>query len=46
MLIEQITEFELSGPEPPVVHVLLYMVIFMTKQKSQRQILVWIIIYC
>ena len=48
MLIEQIFEFELRGPEPLFIglHVLLQLVIFMTKQKPQRKILVWIIIYC
>ena len=36
MLIEQIIEFELRGPGPPAVHVLLQLVIFMTKQKSLK----------
>ena len=41
MLIEQIIEF------PLVVHVLVYLVNFMTKQKSLRKICEWIIyIYC
>ena len=43
MLIEQTTEFQLKGPGP---HVLLLLVNFMTKQKSLRKILEWIIIYC
>ena len=34
MLIEQITEFKLRGPGPVVAHVLLQLVIFITKQKS------------
>ena len=36
MLIEQIIKFELWGPEP---HKFLKLVIFMTKQKSPKQIL-------
>ena len=35
MLIEQIIEFQLSGPGPLAVHLLLLLVNFMTKQKSQ-----------
>ena len=46
MLIEQIIEFELRGPGPPVVNVLLQLVIFMTKQKSRRKNFEWIIMYC
>ena len=39
MLIEQIIQFELRGGLDPVVaHVFLQLVIFMTKQKSVRQI--------
>ena len=34
MLIEQIIKFELRGPGPVAVHVLLQLIIFMTKQKS------------
>ena len=34
MLIEQIIEFELNGPRHLLVHILLQLVIFMTKQKS------------
>ena len=45
MLIEQIIGFELRGFGPLVVHVLLQLVIFMTKQKSLRKIFEWIIIY-
>ena len=44
MLIEQIIEFELKGLGALVVRVLLQMVIFMTKQKSPRQIFEWIIL--
>ena len=46
MLIEQIIEFKLRGLGPLVVFVLLQVVIFMTKQKSQRQIFKWINVYC
>ena len=46
MHIEQIIEFKLRGPEPPVVHVLLQLVIFMIKEKSPRKIFEWITIYC
>ena len=46
MLIEQIIEFKLRGLGPLVVYVLLQVVIFMTKQKSQRQIFKWINVYC
>ena len=46
MLIEQIIEIELRGPGPLVVHVLLQLVISITKQKSLRKVLEWIIIYC
>ena len=38
MLIEQIIEFELRGLGPLAVHVLLQLVIFITKQKSLRNI--------
>ena len=44
MLIEQIVEFEVRGMGPLVVHVLLQLVIFMTKQKSLRNIFEWIIL--
>ena len=33
MLIDPIIEFQLMGPGPPAVHVLLQRVNFMTKQK-------------
>ena len=36
MLIEQIIEFESRMPGPPVVHIFLKLVIFMTKQKSSK----------
>ena len=45
MLIEEIIEFELRGPEPLVVHVLLQLFISMTKQKSLRKLFEWILIY-
>ena len=45
MLIEQIIEFELRGAWPPGRTCALQLVIFMTKQKSQRKIFEWIIIY-
>ena len=45
MLIEQMIEFDLRGAWAPGVHVLLQLVIFMTKQQSQRKIFDWIIIY-
>ena len=35
MLTEKIIDIELRGLGPPVVHVLLQLVIFMTKQKFQ-----------
>ena len=38
MLIEQIVELPLRGPEPLAEHVLLKLVIFTTKEKSQRKI--------
>ena len=38
MFIEQIIEFELRGLGPLAVHVLLQLVIFITKQKSLRNI--------
>ena len=38
MLIEQIIEFELSGLGPLAIQVLLQLAIFMTKQKSLRNI--------
>ena len=37
MLIEQIIEFELRGLGPLVVHVLLQLGIFVTKQKSLKK---------
>ena len=46
MHIEQTIEFELRGPGPLAVHVLVQLVIFMTKQKSLRNINEWIIIFC
>ena len=47
MLIEQIIEFELTGPEPPGrTCILLQLVNFMTKQKSLKKIFEWLIIYC
>ena len=45
MLIEQIIEFELRGLGPLIVHVLLQLVIFVSKQKSLGKIFEWIIIY-
>ena len=45
MLIEQIIEFEWKRPGPLVVHVLLLLLIFMTKRNSRRTIFEWIIIY-
>ena len=36
MLIEQITEFESRVPGPLVVHILLKLAVFMTKQKSSK----------
>ena len=45
MLIEQIIEFELIGAWPPGRTCALGLVIFMIKQKSQRKIFEWIIIY-
>ena len=45
MLIEQIIEFDVRGHGPPlVVHVLLQLVIFKTKQKSLRNIFEYIIL--
>ena len=38
MVIEQIIEFESRVICPPVVHVILKLVIFMTKQRSARKI--------
>ena len=38
MLIEQIIEFDIWGPGSLAVHVLLQMVIFMTKQKPLMKI--------
>ena len=46
MLIERIVELQLRVLGPLTEHVLLKLVIFMTKQKSLRKILEWIIIYC
>ena len=37
MLIEQIIKFELRGPGPLVVHLLLHLVIFMIKQKCLKK---------
>ena len=37
MLIEQIIEFQMRGLCPLAVHVLLELLIFMTKQKSLRK---------
>ena len=39
MAVEQIFEFELGGLSPVIVglHVFLYLVIFMTKQKSVKE---------
>ena len=37
MLIEQIIEFDLRVPRLLVVHVILKLVIFMTKQKSPKK---------
>ena len=37
MLVEQIIEFDLRGQRPMVVHVLLQLVICMTKQKLLRK---------
>ena len=39
MLIEQIIKYELRGVAPLAVHVLLRLVIFMTKQKSLKEYL-------
>ena len=39
MLMEQIIKFESRGTKPLVVHVLLKLVIFMTKEKSPGQII-------
>ena len=46
MLIEQIIELQLRGLGPVAEHILLQLVIFMTKQKFLRKIFEWIIIYC
>ena len=46
MLIEQIIEHQLKGLGSLAEHVLLQLVIFMTKQKPLRKIFEWIIIYC
>ena len=46
MLIEQNIYFELRRPGTPVVHIFQQLVIFMTKQKSVKQILKWMIIHC
>ena len=43
MRIEQVIEFESRVPGSLVVHIFLTLVIFMTKQKSPRQIFKWII---
>ena len=39
MLIEQIIQFELKGLDPLLEHVLLKPIIFITKQKSPKQII-------
>ena len=46
MLIEQIIEFQLRTLGSLAVYALPQLDIFMTKQKSLRQIFEWIIIYC
>ena len=46
MLIGQNTEFEFRGPEPPGRTSTPPLVNFMKKQKSQRKIFEWIIVYC
>ena len=38
MFIKQIIEFELKGSGPQVVHVILKLVIFVTKQRSPKKI--------
>ena len=43
MLIEQIIEFESRVPGSLVEYIFLKLVIFMTKQKSPKQIFEWII---
>ena len=45
MPIEQIIELQFRGLGPLAEHVLLKLVIFMTKQNSLRKIFQWIIIY-
>ena len=45
MLIERIVELQLRVLGSLAEHVLLKMVIFITKQKSLRKILEWIIFY-
>ena len=45
MLIEQIIQFELKEHGPLAVHVLVQLVIFMTKHKSLRKNFEWIIFY-
>ena len=44
VLIKQFIEFEFRYLNPLVVRVILILVIFMTKQKSPRQIFKWTII--
>ena len=47
MLIEQALELELRGPvSPDRKYILIQLLIFMTKQKSLRNIFEWIIFYC
>ena len=46
MLIEQIIEFDFIGSGHPGCTYIPATVIFMTKQKSLRKIMEWIIIYC
>ena len=41
MLIEQILKSELRKPGPPAVHVLLHLLIFMTKPKSLNKSSSW-----
>ena len=46
MLIEQTIKLLLRDLGLLAEHVLVYLVIFTTKQKSLRKIFEWIIIYC
>ena len=45
MLIKQIIDFQLKGPEPSVCKCALRLVISMAKQISQSKIFEWNIIY-